>query len=64
MLNLICARHSNAEIAATLFLSERTVNHHVPAVLAKLGAPTRGAAAAHAARLGLPGPAETDAAKR
>jgi DNA-binding CsgD family transcriptional regulator/tetratricopeptide (TPR) repeat protein len=63
VLGLICAGHSNAEIAAKLFLSERTVDHHVSAVLAKLDAPTRGAAAAHAARLGLSGPAEADAAK-
>jgi DNA-binding CsgD family transcriptional regulator/tetratricopeptide (TPR) repeat protein len=58
VLELICAGHSNAEIAAKLFLSARTVDHHVSAVLAKLGAPTRGAAAAHAARLGLAGAAE------
>ena len=58
VLELICAGHSNAEIAAKLFLSPRTVGHHVSAVLAKLDAPTRGAAAAHAARLGLAGMAE------
>jgi DNA-binding CsgD family transcriptional regulator len=58
VLELICAGHSNAEIAAQLVLSIRTVDHHVSAVLAKLGAPTRGAAAAHAARLGLAGAAE------
>jgi DNA-binding CsgD family transcriptional regulator len=58
VLALICAGHSNAEIAAKLFLSARTVDHHVSAVLAKLGAPTRGAAAAYAARLGLAGTAE------
>ena len=57
VLELICAGHSNAEIAAKLVLSRRTVDHHVSAVLAKLGAPTRGAAAAHAARLGLISPA-------
>ena len=58
VLELICAGHSNAEIAAKLFLSTRTVDHHVSAVLTKLDAPTRGAAAANAARLGLAGPAE------
>jgi DNA-binding NarL/FixJ family response regulator len=52
VLELICAGHSNGEIAAKLFLSARTIDHHVSAVLAKLGAPTRGAAA-HAAQLGL-----------
>jgi DNA-binding CsgD family transcriptional regulator len=51
VLNLICAGHSNAEIAAELFLSAKTVDHHVSAVLAKLGTPTREAAAAHVARL-------------
>jgi DNA-binding CsgD family transcriptional regulator/tetratricopeptide (TPR) repeat protein len=58
VLGLICAGHSNAEIAAKLVLSTRTVDHHVSAVLAKLGAPTRSAAAARAARLGLAGAAE------
>jgi DNA-binding CsgD family transcriptional regulator/tetratricopeptide (TPR) repeat protein len=58
VLDLICAGHTNAEIAAKLFLSTRTVDHHVSAVLAKLGAPTRGAAASHAARLGLTSAAE------
>ena len=59
VLGLICAGHSNAEIAAKLFVSARTVDHHVSAVLAKLDAPTRSAAAAHAARLGLVSAAET-----
>jgi DNA-binding CsgD family transcriptional regulator/tetratricopeptide (TPR) repeat protein len=58
VLELICAGHSNAEIAAKLVLSTRTVDHHVSAVLAKLGTPSRSAAAAHATRLGLASTAE------
>ena len=44
---------SNAEIAARLVVSVRTVDSHVAAVLDKLGAPTRRAAAARAKALGL-----------
>ena len=53
ILDLICARHTNAEIAGKLFISVRTVDHHVSAVLAKLNAPTRRAAASRAVKLGL-----------
>jgi DNA-binding CsgD family transcriptional regulator/tetratricopeptide (TPR) repeat protein len=53
VLDLLCAGRTNSEISTQLFISARTVDHHVSAVLAKLGTPTRAAAAAEAARLGL-----------
>jgi DNA-binding CsgD family transcriptional regulator/tetratricopeptide (TPR) repeat protein len=46
VLDLIRGGHTNAEIATRLFISVKTVDHHVSAVLAKLGAPTRETAAA------------------
>jgi DNA-binding NarL/FixJ family response regulator len=46
---------TNTEIAARLFLSEKTVNHHVSAILRKLGARTRSEASAEAVRLGIAG---------
>jgi DNA-binding NarL/FixJ family response regulator len=55
VLGLICAGLSNAEIAAQLFISVKTAGHHVSAILAKLDAPTRHAAAIRAAELGLTG---------
>ena len=53
VLGLLADGLSDAEIAARLSLSVRTVGHHVSAVLAKLGVPSRGQAAALARR---PGP--------
>ncbi|GAA3199250.1 helix-turn-helix transcriptional regulator [Dactylosporangium siamense] len=41
VLHLICAGNTNAEIAANLVLSVKTVDHHVSAVLSKLGVSTR-----------------------
>jgi DNA-binding NarL/FixJ family response regulator len=46
VLALIAEGLSNAEIAAKLTLSPKTVDHHVSAVLAKLGVRSRGQAAA------------------
>ncbi len=53
VLALVSEGLRNREIAARLFLSEKTVDHHVSAVLRKLGVETRGQAAAEAMRLGV-----------
>jgi DNA-binding CsgD family transcriptional regulator len=55
VLELISQGDRNADIAAKLFLSEKTVDHHVSAILRKLGVNSRGQAAAEAARLGIAG---------
>src|SRR5439155_21571405 len=53
VLELLVAGLSNASIADRLVVSPRTVDHHVSSSLRKLGVPSRGAASAEAARLGL-----------
>ena len=53
ILRLLAAGRTNAEIAAKLVLSVRTVDHHVSAVLQKLGITSRREVAGAAARLGL-----------
>lgn len=47
--------HTNAEIAAKLFIAARTVDPYVSAELAKLDVPTRDVAASPATWLGLAG---------
>jgi DNA-binding CsgD family transcriptional regulator len=46
---------SNAEIGRRLYISPKTVEHHVGHILDKLGLETRAAAAAHAAKKARPG---------
>ena len=53
VLDLLCGGLRNAEIAQRLVVSEKTVDHHVSAILRKLGVHTRGEASAKALRLGL-----------
>jgi DNA-binding NarL/FixJ family response regulator len=53
VLELVSAGMRDSEIAARLVLSERTVGHHVSAILRKLAVRNRGQATAEAVRLGL-----------
>ena len=53
VLALLAEGMRNAEIAQRLVISQKTVDHHVSAVLRKLDARTRGEASATAFNLGL-----------
>ena len=53
VLGLIAEGHTNAQIGERLFISAKTVDHHVSAILAKLGVSDR-AAATRVARLDSP----------
>jgi DNA-binding CsgD family transcriptional regulator len=53
ILALVCEGMRDAEIAERCFLSVKTVGHHVSAILAKLGARSRGEAAAAARARGI-----------
>jgi DNA-binding CsgD family transcriptional regulator/tetratricopeptide (TPR) repeat protein len=55
VLELVAQGLRNAEIAQRLFVSRKTVDHHLSAILRKLDVDTRGEASAEAARLGLAG---------
>jgi DNA-binding NarL/FixJ family response regulator len=52
VLDLLADGRSNADIAERLFISPKTVEHHVSRILAKLGLRSRAEVAAHVARTG------------
>jgi DNA-binding CsgD family transcriptional regulator len=53
VLALVAQGLRNADVAGRLFIAEKTVDHHVSAILRKLGLRTRRQASAEALRLGL-----------
>jgi DNA-binding NarL/FixJ family response regulator len=57
VLNLLAEGHTNRQVAAGLFISEKTASLHVSHILAKLGVASRVQAGALAHRLGLVGTA-------
>ena len=56
ILRLLAAGQTDPAIAAALFISVRTVEHHVARIFAKLGVHTRTAAATAAIATGLVDP--------
>lgn len=57
VLTLLAQGLPDREISQRLFISERTVHHHVSSVLSKIGVSSRTAAALEAARMGIGIPA-------
>ena len=51
VMSLIAGGHTNGEIAAHLFLAEKTVKNYISGLFAKLGMERRTQAAAYAARV-------------
>ncbi len=53
VLQLVAAGFTNPQIAASLYISRKTAEHHVSSILVKLGVASRAEAAAAAVRLGV-----------
>ena len=53
VLRLVAAGFTNPQIAATLYISRKTAEHHVSNILMKLGVASRSEAAAASVRLGI-----------
>ena len=53
MLGLLADGLTNRQIASTLYISDKTAEHHVSRILSKLGVNTRTAAGSLAHRLGI-----------
>jgi DNA-binding CsgD family transcriptional regulator/uncharacterized protein (DUF924 family) len=56
VLQLVASGLSNLEVAGRLYISEKTVGHHMSSILRKLDQPTRARAVAAALRMGIATP--------